>query len=327
MRSFLRPAIFLLFWLFASPTALRAQKASLTGTVIDAATGQAVPFATVEIPRRQLGVQATEAGTFMLEMPGVLAATDSLRVASLGYATRMLLIPSVSPCKLGLAVLAVPLPEVMVRTTPKARVQLGPTGKAKKLGYLEGGRFSSEGSTGWQIARLFKEAPTGYLQAVRYYVAPNDDCGNKTVQTPFRVRIYAADGPDGAPGRDLLNTSIVTSVLKEGWHEVSLAPYQIDIPATGFYVAMEWLFTSPDFGCEVTAKFVTTPKEAGGKVTRERKPHYTYGQKLGGYIDASPKATWIRVVGKAWQWQNALRLFTSTESNPNAAIQAIIQPD
>ena len=59
-----------LLWLLALlPIAAQAQQVSLTGSVVDAASGQVMPFAIMEIPTWHTGVQTTEQGAFVLALP------------------------------------------------------------------------------------------------------------------------------------------------------------------------------------------------------------------------------------------------------------------
>ena len=312
----------LLYLLLALPTALLAQQTTLTGTVVDAGSGQPIPFATVELPTRQVGVQATETGTFTLALPANLSATDSLRVASLGFMTRMMALPGggAAPVRLTLRALPVPLAEVVVRASTKPLVQLGPGEDAGRFGF-SGGNIRGVGSTGWQVARQFMGGPAGYLKAVRFYVKSSANCGKRTVQAPFRVRLYAADGPGGAPGTDLLTTSLLTAAGKKGWHEVDVAKYSLRAPAAGFFVAMEWLYTDDAFGCDWT---YTDPN------SKQKKTTYHYGQTLGGYFEDVSVMTWYLAAGFPWQrFQIRSNLEGHSKVGPsrNAAIQAIIQPD
>lgn len=313
----------LLYLLLALPTTLLAQQTTLTGTVVDASSGRPIPFATVELPTRQVGVQATETGTFTLAMPASLASADSLRVASLGFATRMMALPGTgaAPVRLELRALPVSLAEVVVQGSRAPLVRLGPTENPTGRSGFGGGELRATGSKGWQIARRFDGGATGFLQAVRFYVKPNQSCGKLTGQAPFRVRVYVADGPNGAPGTDLLTTSVVTAAIKTGWHEIDLTQHQITTTSAGFYVAMEWLYTSAEFGCE---RSYPIPR------SKARKTSYSYGQSLSGYISAAPNTTWYLSAGHQWQQIRPFAIKIGNANvgdNLNAAIQAIIQPD
>lgn len=302
----------------AAPTLLRAQAVRLTGVVLEAGSNRPIPFATIEMPTRQVGVQATEAGAFVLELPAALTAADSLRVASIGFVPRRVAVPTTSPCQLELRALPVPLAEVVVHGKLAPVVRLGSGDDGDRYGFGNG-KISAMGSSGWQIARQFLDCPAGYIQAVRFFLKPNSQCGKQASRAPFRVRLYAADGPNGSPGTDLLTTSLLTAATKMGWHEVDVSKFQLRVPVGGFFVAMEWLYTNAEFGCEYKSTMMAT---------NEKKTSYSYGQSLGGYLDDSPKQTWNLMAGRPWRLFNiTLPQYGKGLGNQNAAIQAVIQPD
>lgn len=201
-------------WLL--PFALLAQTAVLTGVVVDAELGQPVPFAVVEMRAHHVGAQATAQGVFTLVLPAGLAASDSLRVTALGFATQLRAVPKEATCRLALRPLAVALPEAVVRPSHATPVTLGPTADGNKFGFGGGAVLSAERSSGWQVARKFTDGPAGNIRSVKFYLKPNPHCGKSSVKAPFRVRLYAADGPDGAPGTDLLTASVLTAATKTG---------------------------------------------------------------------------------------------------------------
>ena len=300
----------------AAPLGLHAQAPLLTGTVVETGTGKPIPFATIELLARHLGVQATETGTFILNLPPSPNPTDSLRVASLGFTPRVLALPTTTPYRLELTALAVPLTEVVVRPSTTKPMRLGPEEDGDRFGFGGGTILSAERSSGWQVARKFTDAPVGIILSVRFYLKPNPNCGKSSVKTPFRIRIYAADGPNGAPGTDLLTASVLTAATKTGWHEVNLTTYQLLSQAGGFFVAMEWLYTTPEFGCDYTYH---TPD-------KEKKTGHSYGQYLGGYLSFNQPTSWYLSAGYPWQPFRPISHFAD-KGNQSAAIQAIIQPN
>ncbi|OGX83734.1 hypothetical protein BEN47_17170 [Hymenobacter lapidarius] len=265
-----------------------------------------------------MGVQATEQGTFSLTLPTALTTADSVRVSSLGFAPRVMAAPGASPCRLALRPLAVALPEAVVRP-PGPVLTLGPTANGGRSGF-GGGNLRLVGSKGWQVGRKFEAGSRGIIQGVRFYVKPNHNCGKNSVRAPFRVRLYAADGPAGAPGTDLLTASVLTAASRAGWHEVDLLRYQLPVPTSGFYVVMEWLYMDGAFGCDYTYTVMGEKKKKTG---------YAYGQSLGGYYNAPPSVTWYLTAGHPWQpfTHRVIPGIADKGEVHNAAIQAIIQPD
>ena len=53
---------------------------------------------------------------------------------------------------------------------------------------------------------------------------------------------------------------------------------------------------------------------------------YSYGQSLGGYLDATAPDTWYLTAGHSWQ-QFKPRGVLMDKGNMNAAIQVVVQPD
>lgn len=296
-----------------------AQSYSLTGTVVDAGSGQPVPFAVIEILARHIGVQATEQGTFVLELPATLASVDSLQVTSLGYLSRQFAMPVASPCRLSLQASAVALPGAVVRPSPNAPVILGATGSDPSLRFRSSGEAAQRG--GHQIARFFPRTSSGYLQSVGFYmnnslVATMGPCSSKVLNSaPFRVRIYAADGKSGTPGTDLLISTLLTAApRKTGWFTVDLRSRNIRLPETGFYVAMEWVYTDAQYLCEF---------QVTNSSTKTKSTLIWYGQTLEATTEEKPLA-WSYDVGRGWHQYPILRPDHGPE---NPMIQALVLPD
>ena len=71
-----------ILWLLATPS--WAQNRVLEGIVLDQATQQPVPFATIGVPEQPLGTAANEAGVFRLVLPAT-ASPAAVVVSSVGY--------------------------------------------------------------------------------------------------------------------------------------------------------------------------------------------------------------------------------------------------
>lgn len=289
----------------------------LTGTVVENTNGAAIPFAVVELPGYHLGTQANSVGQFRLVLPSGLALTDSLTVSALGYQRRRVAVPATEACRLLLASQALPLAEVMVRPTKEAPVVLGPTtGKFDQTGF-SGSGLSPTNNKGWQIARCFAAPTTGYLTEARFYLKAKGNFGCKQYMTPFRVRVYAADGPNKGPGTDLLFESLLVAATKPGWLTVDLRRFNLPVPPAGFYVAMEWLYISDAYLC---------PYSYLDSQTKEKRTGVAYGQSLGGQLMADTQ-TWYLSAGYPWQRTMPHPAPGSrTTQAIGAAIQAVVQP-
>lgn len=86
-------SLLLLAVVLLAPRLARAQERTLTGTILDGATGERIPFAEVGIPGTATGTVTDQNGTFRLD--GVPAGQSfTLRVQSIGYQTREISVPS-----------------------------------------------------------------------------------------------------------------------------------------------------------------------------------------------------------------------------------------
>ncbi|WBA41278.1 hypothetical protein [Hymenobacter canadensis] len=292
---------------------LLAQRA-LTGTVHDA-QGAAVPFAVVELPARHLGVQANQDGYFSLPLPTDLIPADSLVVSALGFQRRRL-IPATAAARLQLQALPVALTGVTVHAAATPPQWLGPEEDTDRFGFSQNG-LSLEKNTGWQIARYFQPTATGYLTGARFFVKADGagNCDKSLLKTPFRVRVYTADGPNGGPGTDLLTTSVLASATKAGWVTVDLRPYNLAFPAQGVFVAMEWVYTSDQFLCSYQYTQL---------LTKDKKTGTRYGQSLGGRLTTQTQ-TWYYTIVYGWRKFQS-RNQTGQLRIGDAAIQAQYMP-
>ncbi|MBT9392097.1 carboxypeptidase-like regulatory domain-containing protein [Hymenobacter sp. NST-14] len=285
---------------------------TLTGTVQDE-RGAVVPFAVVELPAQKLGVQADDEGRFSFPLPAGLTSTDSLAVSALGYQRRRVAVPTGAAVSLRLAALPVSLNEVVVR--PGVAEWVGFNGEPKNFGYSQNG-LSKDKNTGWQITRLCQPATDGYLTAVRFFVKPNH-CSKTGLRAPFRVRVYAADGPSGGPGTDLLLSSVLAAATRKGWVTVDLSRYGIDFPQQGVYVAMEWVYTSDEYLCSYTYT---------ASDSRQKKTGFSYGQALAGQlVTAATTQTWYYTVENGWRKFGG-RASSGQQPVGDAGIQAQFQP-
>ncbi|MGI4869918.1 MAG: DUF5686 family protein [Janthinobacterium lividum] len=75
----------LLLALTLSSQLVKAQRIIVTGQVVEAATGEPVPFATVRVPRTGIGTAADIEGKFKLSVP---TTTDSLVAQAVGFITQ-----------------------------------------------------------------------------------------------------------------------------------------------------------------------------------------------------------------------------------------------
>lgn len=125
----LPPAIFLHFLLFAGPLAARPHPEGLSGKILDAATGEAVPGATVVLDNST--VWAVSDGNGVFSFKALTPGEHDVEVSCLGYVTRTLRIGTGSgkePLEIRLSVNSLALDGVTV-TAETSRDQLNTTRK------------------------------------------------------------------------------------------------------------------------------------------------------------------------------------------------------
>ena len=82
-----------------------------------------------------------------------------------------------------------------------------------------------------------KHKTLGIIRSASFFIDQNG-----LPARPFRVHLYRANSPAGAPGPDLLTQRVVVSAAQGGkWFTVDLKAYGIAAPQQGFFVAMEWI--------------------------------------------------------------------------------------
>ena len=89
---------------------MSAQNIQVAGIVKDAATGEPIPYASVQVKGTRTGVNTAENGTFSLSAP----ANGTLVISFIGYKTQEVLIQNRSSINVDLASDAVALNNVIV---------------------------------------------------------------------------------------------------------------------------------------------------------------------------------------------------------------------
>ena len=229
--------------LFLLSTGLNAQTINLSGIFINETTGEAIPFATIEIMGKGIGCAANYKGKFSLELP-LTSLNDTVKCSSLAYASKLLAIKSFgkdySNILIQLKPIAYTLKEIEI---------FEPTAGKYKLGNYEDRKKSYGGQMEQQKGQI-----AVYMDSKRYkkakiinasfYISRN--CGKP--ETPFRVRVYSVDEKTGNPGNDLIPVNIIIKgKRKGGWTTVDLSKYNIDAPSSGYFVAMEWINTGDEY--------------------------------------------------------------------------------
>lgn len=209
-----------------------SQAQVLHGKVIDKATGQALPYASVGISKNDVGGITDKNGTFSIDVSRA-AKGDSLIISYIGYAGSALLLSGVDATKeltIGLAPAPKDLPEIPI--TGKRRII--------EIGNVKyNGRF-----TGWGDFSASRGRLRGMMIALQYPVHP--------VALAFRIRRNTFDSVkvrlqilgfhgESLPLNELLQDNIYVTIPKNAkWVTMDLAPYHLVLRDT-IVLAVEWV--------------------------------------------------------------------------------------
>lgn len=263
------------------------QSALLKGSMVDAETNDALPYATIEIPGLRTGTIANDRGVFELSVHSQNQNLDTIEFSYLGYANRKLTVDdflSLGDKMISLKSSQISLGEVVVMPQRYKTVELGVFDKkpeSKQVSYI----FNSQ--IGNYIAN--KKQQIGWIKSVSFYM---DKEGH--FETPFRVRIYDLNKERNCPGKDILTENLIVSAKQPGWFTVDLTNYNIQFPVDGMFVMMEWI----NSGDKYFYKKEMTRKNEKGETVKEVREFY--GQIIGSVLRRPEMITWGLRLGNDW---------------------------
>lgn len=221
----------------AAPLLTRAQIAPLEGQVLNAQTGQPVPFATLGVPRRGLGTVADEQGRYLLRLPSL---ADTVIVTSVGFGREV-----VPPAALAagqrvfrLTPAAQTLQAVQIAHRPVHPATLGRTQEKGDVRWVGGssGLETVDTEWGWEMGAVLTPPKPALLEELHVFFFDNT-----YEQLRFRLNLYALE--NGRPGRPLLSQDVQLTVVRwqKGWVTVDLRPYAIALAAQPVVATIQWL--------------------------------------------------------------------------------------
>ncbi|WP_400191020.1 carboxypeptidase-like regulatory domain-containing protein [Hymenobacter sp. B81] len=225
--------------LAAAPRLVPAQTAPpLEGQVLNARTGQPVPFATLGVPRRGLGTVADEQGRYLLRLPA--GSADTLIVTSVGFAREVVLPAALAA---GQRVFRLTPQEQAIANVVIAHRRVRPAvlGRRQSQGDLRwlagsSGKSTVDDEWGWELGTVLSPARPARLEEFHVYLADN-----QYEHLRFRLNLYALD--NGRPGPPLLSQDIQLTARprQKGWLSVDLRPYQLTFDARPVVATIQWL--------------------------------------------------------------------------------------
>ena len=209
-------------------------QSTINGTIRNARSHEALPYVNIGVVGKALGTVSSELGIYQLPFRAELAG-DTVRVSSLGFAPRNLLLRELAAHPdVALEPAAVALAEVQVRARPAFRRThvLGHTGNAENSTYT-----LSRNDLGGQMGTVIKlsRRPTRVLD-VNFNLAQSSK-GEVT----FRVNLYRLDR-HGRPTETklLAHDLLVTMPVVRGPVKVDLRTEQLVLDEN-FFLAVEMI--------------------------------------------------------------------------------------
>ena len=211
-------------------------QSSVEGYVKSEADNRILPFSNAYISNTSVGTITDSFGYFKLFIPDSLFDRD-LIIQHLGYHNDTLDVTDVINGNqiVYLTQSNVDLPLYEVRSKKNSK-NLKRKRRGSKRNQNDGFYYGIAGDeTALFISN--EDQSKGYISKVRFYIT---DKGNS--ENPFRVRLYQIDEKTQAPGKAILNVSIIASASEGNeWVNINLLKYAIKLPKNGFFISMEWL--------------------------------------------------------------------------------------
>lgn len=267
----------LLVWLWAAGFSVAA--VSIEGDVVDAKSGEPIPYVNVGVPGAGEGTVSDDAGHFTLDLS---KASSPVLFTAVGYAA-MTIPADRFPLGEPLALQPVePSFEERVKVTakdPGPQEQLGY--RNDKRGYKMG--FGS-GLLGAELAARIKVSKPTYIESAHFTVA-------RTGGERFLYRVHIYDFSSGEIGVDLLHQNVIVEAEQE------VGTLSVDLRELGLVLrddvllAIEWIRDDQEMG-NANVMFRAKPRATGGvylkgtsqmefiKIPKHTLSFYLMGQRL-----------------------------------------------
>lgn len=207
----------------------------ISGTVVDLASKQALPYVNIGIVGKGIGTVSDINGKFSINLDDSLNS-QTLKFSYIRYKSQSFNVKEVkktltnNTLSITLEESAVSLTQVVIKPKAIKTKVLGNTNDSKSMS--AGFKSNDLGSELGTIMKIKK--PSTHIENLNFNIAKNDIENAK-----FRVNIYAMK--NGQPDSILLKEPIyVTTSMKSGTLKVDMKPYNIWVD-TDFMVSLEWI--------------------------------------------------------------------------------------
>ncbi len=231
-------AIPLLTYFVLPAQPLAAQARAFTGVVVDSASGQPLPYATVGVVNQPIGTVADAAGRFRLTLPAAAAPTDSVRFGLVGYRPELVALTALptAPARIALAEATLALPEATVRARGLDTVLIGNPQYQTRL--ITNFALSEEPgqNVGSEIGRIFQLPRRGaWLESFQCVISSRFD----TVR--LRLNVYRLR--HGVPAEPLLTRPLYRDLIgaRRRWVHFDLRAENLFVTDGEVAVTVEWV--------------------------------------------------------------------------------------
>ena len=207
------------------------------GFVVNAESGEPVPYANIGIVSKDIGTVSDARGWFTIGLDNEFDQ-DTLCISCIGYAAEKQQVDyfkrryrNASGFRIRLSPMAYQLDEVVIKPVETRSYTLGNFCDSSSC---YGNTFHS-GELGTEIGVLMempRKREKAFLKSLRFYVG---ECTYDNF--PVRVNIYTLD--DGLPGTNILREAIFIDITAEGEYLVPLGKYNITVDGD-FFVSLEY---------------------------------------------------------------------------------------
>ena len=255
----------------AAPAGSKPVTQMLSGRIIAASTGNAIPYVSVLSTGSERGTVGNAKGVFQFDLAG-MGDTDSIVISSLGYASRIFNVRQLREALSASSDISMerenqPLQEVVVVAKNRSSKIRGNTSQSKfiSVGFPLRDLGSELG------VRLSLGKQKKLLKSFNYTVSHL-----RVDSALFRLNIYKWE--NGKPGANVLTQNILTGFDSTGTYSINLLPYKI-ILSGPLLVSLEWI--------------------DGHASTGQGNVFFSAGFLSSGYRRKTTSSKWIRSAGLA----------------------------
>ncbi len=270
-----------------------SKKLILSGNIVEKDSITPVSYATVSLAGKQTGAVSDIDGWFEFELTDE-NLRDTLLFSFMGYEPVTIPVEDYLKRKKNLITLkenVFEIPPVHISSRDFKKISMGndrniPAGSL----YMD---------TNGQQAALFVENDknvVGKILAINYFLSSH---GN--TDAPFRVRLYSVDTTNGSPGVDLIQQLIVVKPdIRRGWYSIDIRKFDINVPANGFFIAMEGVFPN-DYDFYTGNEDFVDLSDGDREADEDAPTSIIYGQRLGYSRNRKDKNnTWHYSLSHTW---------------------------